>query len=254
MLKLPKNAEDITGQRFSSLLALEYVGSDNGAVWLFRCDCGNEVSKSGSRVRMGYINSCGCKSALNRFPASLLCAGQKFGRLTTLSLADRVGHNLSWNCQCDCGASVVVLASNLSRGNTKSCGCLRQEVSRRRLIKHDLSGTTVFWTWQEMLRRCRDPKNPAYKNYGARGILVCERWDSFDAFFADMGHPPKGLTLERIDNDAGYSPQNCKWATRKAQARNTRRNRFVEIGGERKVLAEWQIFQDCHKQPFGRDG
>ena len=106
---------------------------------------------------------------------------------------------------------------------------------------HSLKGkkTDIYQCWENMKRRCNYPKSPSYKNYGARGIKVCKRWDKFENFLADMGEPPKGLTIDRIDNDGDYEPGNCRWATHKQQAGNTTRSVWIENGGERQIKADW---------------
>lgn len=106
--------------------------------------------------------------------------------------------------------------------------------------KHVLSRTPVYRSWENMKARCNNKNHPKYERYGGRGISVCERWlNSFQKFYEDMGDPEKGLTLDRIDNEKGYFPGNCRWATMKQQTRNTRRNIFLEYKGERKSLPEW---------------
>lgn len=99
--------------------------------------------------------------------------------------------------------------------------------------------TRTYYAWRSMRSRCNSPKNPSYEHYGARGITYCPEWEDFDQFVADMGEVPEGLTLERIDTNAGYSPQNCRWATLTDQLNNQRRNRFVKLDGERKTVGQW---------------
>lgn len=167
--------------------------------------------------------------------------GQRFGRLTVLSQSenDKYGNTI-WLCQCECGNEKVILANSLRRGRTKSCGCLRSDLRRESSTTHGMKGTRTYRCWQGMKARCYNKNVLGYKNYGARGITVCERWrDSIENFCADMGPAPKGLTLERLDNNKGYSPENCKWATRKEQNRNSRHNRMICYGGRTLCLAEW---------------
>ena len=149
--------------------------------------------------------------------------GKRFGRLFVLSVADRKYHLI---CVCDCGNKCTVAISSLKSGSTQSCGCLRLERSKT----HGMSHIPEFRVWNSMLERCNNPNNKRYCDYGGRGIKVCERWMDFKNFIADMGFRPKGLTLERINNDKGYSPSNCKWDTGENQARNRRIRKASKTG------------------------
>lgn len=176
--------------------------------------------------------------------------GRRFGRLEVISRApdfiQPARKKVAWLCRCDCGIERNFDASNLRTGNTLSCGCLQAELAAARVYLHghakreDGKQSTEYMIWSNMRRRCYDEENPAYKHYGGRGITVCARWrNDFAAFFSDMGPRPAGKTIDRKDNNGDYSPINCKWSTWKEQARNTRRNRIIEVRGERKPLCEW---------------
>ena len=171
-------------------------------------------------------------------------AGRVFGRLTVISFVHRdlrsQGH---WKCRCRCGNIKVIQYANLTSGSSKSCGCLQRELISNRMTMdhttHGMYGTKTYHVWANMIQRCANPNHKSYHNYGGRGIKVCERWADFKNFLDDMGERPDGLSIERKNNNGGYSPCNCKWATRKEQNRNTRRNRPITYKGETKILVEW---------------
>lgn len=163
--------------------------------------------------------------------------GQKFGRLTALSYVGCSPVGARWRCQCDCGNIIETNRNNLinKRAPTQSCGCLRRENSSELHRTHGMSGSPTYRTWFSMRKRCEDKNDDHYKWYGARGINICERWRSFENFLSDMGVRPKGKTLDRVDNDGPYSPENCKWSTQKEQMNNTRNSlRF-----EGRTIQEW---------------
>lgn len=174
-------------------------------------------------------------------------AGQKFNRLTALSIVGRAkSGGVTWLCRCECLTEIVVRGKKLVFGSTKSCGCLKREKdrsqkgrARKNKAKHAVSGTPMYQVWAGMRDRCRNQKNKYYDRYGGRGITICERWDSFENFCADMGERPAGLTIERIDNDKGYSPDNCRWATAAEQNRNKTGVLKITIDGVTRCLSEW---------------
>lgn len=171
--------------------------------------------------------------------------GDKFGRLIVLKLRSKrkVGRGYWHLCLCECGNKKDIYDYCLKSGGTKSCGCF-QDDSRRisRPKTHGMTGTPERESWAQMKSRCRNPNNSNYHNYGGRGIDFCARWEKFENFFKDMGHRPTGFSLDRIDNNKGYSKKNCRWANSKIQMRNTRANVFITYGGETKTVSEWAEF------------
>ena len=173
--------------------------------------------------------------------------GQKFGRLTAIGidLARDTTKRTYWICQCDCGKISSHRADGLLRGTIKSCGCYKSEQDAIRVSKnhkHKQSGTRLYSIWQGMKERCYRKTSSCYKNWGGRGIDVCDEWrNDFAVFYQwaiDNGYK-KNLTIDRIDNNAGYNPQNCRWVTIKEQCRNRRSNIDITIGNTTKTLTEW---------------
>lgn len=169
---------------------------------------------------------------------------QRFGRWLVLERGENTSYNHPrWWCMCECGNKKLVKGSILRKGQSKSCGCLNIDIHRQvcieRNTKHNLSKTKVYAVWVNIRQRCNNPNNNGYVKYGAKGITVCERWNSFDNFLADMGHPPTPKhSIDRIDGTKGYSPDNCRWATQKEQQNNRLNNYVISYKGERFTLMQ----------------
>lgn len=172
--------------------------------------------------------------------------GQTFGRLTVVELANKNKHGaVMWLCRCSCGKPHILVGHSLTSGGVTSCGCLRGDTPAWNR-SHNMSGTPQYRVWRTMWTRCANPNSKSYEHYGARGIKVCERWQSFENFYADMGDKPSPLhSLERIKNDEGYSPENCKWATKAEQVANKRNNRHLTVEGVTLTITEWARRVGC---------
>lgn len=170
--------------------------------------------------------------------------GQTFGRLTVFGRAPRRKNHAYWLCRCACGREKEVYGSDLRHGKTKSCGCLAR--------KHGESKSPTYLSWVGMRRRCIREDRPHWGDYGGRGIRICDRWESYENFVADMGERPAGCTLDRIDNDGDYEPSNCRWATPSEQSRNRRSNRPITVDGETRTIVEWSELSGVHRSTIWR--
>lgn len=214
----PSNFDDKTGRRFGSLTAVKYLGDSK---WECLCDCGNTAIVSAGKLSSGKTKSCGCRK-YRRIDRT----GKRYGRLLVIS----DNGDGKWLCRCDCGNTVSVSGSSLGSGDTKSCGCLRRDRQRKAVVTHGQYQTRLYRLWANMIARCETESRREYKNYGGRGISVCEEWrndfTSFRDWAVSNGYDPKLPTdkcmLDRIDNDGNYCPSNCRWVTRSEQNRNKR--------------------------------
>lgn len=176
--------------------------------------------------------------------------GKRFGHLTVIAEGPKRdgSRETRWICKCICGKITTSIdGSNLRSGRTKSCGCYRREVLKKRKILHGLNKTRIHKLWLGMKQRCSNPNSASYERYGGRGIKVCEEWaKNFQSFYAwamGSGYDPEAkrgeCTLDRIDVNGDYCPENCRWSTAKEQGNNRRSNVVVEINGEAKTLSQW---------------
>lgn len=172
--------------------------------------------------------------------------GQRFGRLVVIGGYERLDGITYWDFQCDCGVVKRLVARSVKNGRVSSCGCYRKDATAERMTKHGHAGgrgdlrkkSIAYSTWNNILQRCLNPNIGYFDNYGGRGIKVCDRWLEFENFLADMGEPPIGLSIDRINNDRGYCKENCRWATRSEQNMNRRNTLYVEFRNERITLMD----------------
>ena len=172
-------------------------------------------------------------------PTKLDLTGVRFGRWIVVAPEPSHDDRTFWTCRCDCGSVRIVSTQTLRMHLSQSCGCLRANVSSVVNRTHGATNTTEYRAWCGIKKRCYNHATKSYADYGARGIVVCDRWrDSFETFYTDMGQCPPGHSIERIDNDGPYAPDNCKWASRKEQNSNTRRNVYVTWLNQQMTVSE----------------
>ena len=234
---------DLTKQRFGSLVAIDYAGNNKcrGAMWNCQCDCGKLVVVRSASLRSGRTRSCGCGvvSASRSRVNSL--EGKDFGRLRVIRRAYRSNNKHTyWECLCSCGEVAVVRADALLEGKTLSCGCFNSDKS----TTHGESHTRLFQTYKNMMSRCYDENNVAYKNYGGRGITVCDEWDDFITFkkWAEERGYNDTSVIDKIDNDKGYCPENCRWVGWKESGSNRSNVKMIEFSGEAMHLSAWSEY------------
>jgi len=245
------NKKNLLGKKFGRLTVINE--EDNRGIytrWRCRCDCGNTTVVDTLNLNSGHTKSCGC--LILKYKKIVI--GDKFSRLTVIKKYKGDSCGIKWHCLCDCGTKVITLGKSLKEGNTKSCGCLKKEKNERQIqavTTHGFSQTEEYNIWRGMIERCENEDNHKYCDYGGRGIAVCERWHVFENFLSDMGKRPSlEHSVDRVNNFSGiYSPENCRWATRKEQGRNKRNNLLITINGVEKCLAEWV---ELYKADYGR--
>jgi|GEM_PF-218872 len=254
---------DLSGQKFGRYTVLRHdteTVKNGGRMpnYICQCDCGSPVrSVSRQALVKGDAKSCGCLHKEIVSNAAHDLSGLVFGRLTVIDRADvvkrRRGQGAKWNCQCECGKTKTVGAAALKSGATQSCGCLQREnflrigAPTRFVGTHKLSGERIYRSWQAMKARCQNPANPAYKDYGGRGIEVCQEWQSFEVFrgWALSNGYQDDLTIERIEVNGNYCPENCRFIPKSEQPKNRRNSLKITAWGETKTASEWVQDDRC---------
>lgn len=169
--------------------------------------------------------------------------GKKYGRLTAIEYSHTNNDKKAvWKCICDCGNVCFVSGKHMRSGNTTSCGCYGNELRRKSTLTHGgcVGGKSKdYYLWLGMIDRCRNKNKKHYHRYGGRGIVVCGEWMDFGKFMSDMGPRPDGYSIERIDNNGDYTPENCRWASKKDQANNRSNNRILKYKGRSLTVSQW---------------
>lgn len=236
---------DLTGRQFGRLTVLEKTDqrrNGKNVVWKCQCICGNMTFVTSGCLNSRQSTSCGCYNRERiRETQFVDLKGQQFGRLTVLEKTDqRRGGSVVWTCRCLCGTVKDISAHELRSGDSRSCGCYQRDRASETFTTHGMSRTPEYSIWVVMHQRTSNTNDKDYHHYGGRGIEVCERWNSFENFLADMGpRPGSEYTLEREDNNRGYDPGNCRWATHQEQCNNRRNNVFITHNGKTQTISQW---------------
>lgn len=238
---------NLAGRRFGKVVAIKRVEDHispsgfHSVQWLCKCDCGKEFVTQASCLRNGSTTSCGCGRGRD-------ITGERFGRLIAIKKTGsdnkRNGRGCKWLFQCDCGKTVEYYLKDVTCGKCVSCGCREKETQQENKFKptHGASDTPLYGVWCTIKRRCYNENSQRYYRYGARGIKMCDEWkNSFEAFqsWATNNGYKKGLSIDRIDNDGDYCPENCRWANAYTQANNKSINVHLSMEQETHTIAEW---------------
>jgi len=239
---------NLDGRRFGKLVVIHRVENyvkPNGkkeSKWLCQCDCGKTTKVVSSHLKSGMTKSCGCLigKAFNDL------TGKRFGSLTVTERSENMGKRTAWLCKCDCGNTCHAPAYRLNSGQMRSCGCLRRELAISVNTTHGMSHTRLYKVWGAMKRRCDCPTVDRYPVYGGRGISYCEEWTTFEPFmrWALATGYSQGLSIDRIDVNGNYEPDNCRWVLLEEQSLNKVNSKNVRLGDETKPLKEWCILKN----------
>jgi hypothetical protein len=235
---------NLEGQRFGKLVVIKKgetrvtKGGCKTRTWICRCDCGRELIIPTGHLRSGHTKSCGCLRGID-------ITGQKFGKLTAIKRtkkSDKTG-NIYWYCECECGGNIITQGRNLRKGLVSSCGCVQKENARKMNFKHGMSRGRIYEILCAMKSRCYCKNDENYKRYGERGIEICDEWRNENGFknfyeWSIANGYQNNLTIDRIDVDGNYCPENCRWVTQKQQMQNTRRNRYINYEGKIYSISE----------------
>lgn len=231
-----RKQRDLSGSVIGRWSVLSRVTTSGRTMWLCRCACGVERVLQHGNLTRGTTTQCAtCSKAAK---ACTTLAGTRIGQWTVLRTAEKHGRHAAWVCQCSCGAVKEVLCYNLRSGASRSCrACAMSRVNTR----HGQSHSAVYVAWQSAVQRCHNPLAQSYRFYGGRGIFVCDRWRySFDLFLSDMGPRPSGKhSLDRINNNLGYEPSNCRWALPMVQFSNKRNATLLTALGVTRSINWW---------------
>lgn len=247
---------DLTGMTFGRLKVVkegEIYVSPKGArsrTWVCECECGNKILVSTSHLKSGHTKSCGCLRHEGGKEVRDL-TGQRFGRLIAIREDGRTKQGQAkWLCQCDCGNIKSIASASLTGGLTKSCGCYNSELRTNLNLKHGdafrHNKARLYEVWCAMIKRCENPNDDHFYCYGGRGVSVCADWHKYENFKAwayangyDDSAGRGQCTIDRIDNNKGYEPGNCRWVDMRAQGKNTRKAKMLTIQGKTKPLTQW---------------
>lgn len=240
-------ADNLIGQKFGKLTVIDRANNtkSGSARWLCQCDCGKQKTVDGYLLKSGKTTNCGCEYFHD-------LTGERFGRLTVV---ERVENYVSpngkwkqtrWKCLCDCGNYKIIHATSLTRGLTRSCGCYNDEEMQKRKIKHNMTRSRLYMIWCNMKDRCYNKNADSYKDYGGRGIKICPEWQEFIPFMEweykngfDENLEATDCSIDRINTNGNYCPENCKWSNIYEQANNKRSNHILEYRSEKKTMAQW---------------
>lgn len=252
---MANKVKDITGQKFGKLTVLRRDGYTNGKrksiLWLCKCDCGNEVLRTASHLKANYVSSCGQCNLINDSEY----IGKKFGYWTIIEPA-KGNNKKAYLCECRCGKIKKVYLDTLKLGTSKSCGCFHREEMKKRQTTHGKTGQRIIHIYYDMKSRCYDERNNRFYDYGGRGIKMCDEWKNNSSAFVEWSIQngyTDSLSIDRIDNDGDYEPDNCRWITLKEQAQNKRSCVMFTFFGMTKNLKQWcDCIGEDYKKIYGR--